>query len=166
MVQHTNLYFTHLFPSGLEALLCAHSPGLCSSVSHALMHFQAHNDHLLWALPKSSSAFCGRIMDCSPVLQLAVKGWILLWRLYPLWIPMVSLPQCKRLLLPQCSAHNKHRSAWSQSQWVQVAQITGSPRKRKFWPGEKKTILSCLPSRTGLRYKVRQWHVFKNLNIF
>lgn len=36
-------FFPHVF-----SFTCAHgSQGLCSSVSHALMHFQAHNDHLL-----------------------------------------------------------------------------------------------------------------------
>lgn len=138
--------------------MCAHgSQGLCSSVSHSLMHFQAHNDHLL-LFQRAGSAFCGRMMCCSPVLQLAAMGWTSLWKLYPLWIPMVSLPPCKRLLLPQCSTHTKHRSAWSQAQWVQVA-VTGSPGKRKSWPAEKTTIPCCCPSRTGFGYEVRQCHV-------
>ncbi|KAM6250950.1 uncharacterized protein M6G45_009165 isoform 1-T3 [Spheniscus humboldti] len=46
------------------ALLCAYgSQALCSSASHALMRFKACNNHLPQVLPKSSSAFCGMIMD-------------------------------------------------------------------------------------------------------
>lgn len=54
------------------------SQGLCSSASHTLLHLLAGNKNFLLILAKSSSAFCGRIMDCSPVLQLAAMGRTLL----------------------------------------------------------------------------------------
>ena len=134
------------------------------------MPFQACNNHLPQVLLKSSSAFCGMIMDYSPIhriLHLSLRGRTLLERFYP---HGEFAPVQEGFYYHNVAAWIQHRcvlvSHLVRCEWHKSLTITGSPRKSKFWPCEKFKIPSYPPSRRGLRYEVRQWHVLLLLHIF
>lgn len=120
MVQRANLFPTYLFLPGLEALLCAHgSQGLCSSVSHALMHFQAQNNHSPQSSSKEQFSFLWEDYGLFPNPRdptAGSNGMNITAKILPPLDSHGEFAPVQEAFTTSVAGRIKHRFAWSQTQ--------------------------------------------------